>query len=132
LNISANYTTVSDIINDVLITNREPGDSNYTTFQTKQNIASNKNIGLAVSYNAKLAKWWSINLFANVFNNHYNGTIDEEKIDIGLTSFTANMSSQFTFNKGWSAEVSGWYAGENLESSAILSQPMGMFSVGWR
>lgn len=130
LNISANYTTVSDIINDVLITKREPGDSNYTTYQTKQNIASNKNIGLSVSYNTKLAKWWSINVFANVFNNHYKGVIDNEQIDLGLTSFTANMSNQFTFNKGWSAEISGWYAAENLESSAILSQPMGMFSLG--
>ncbi|QEC70015.1 TonB-dependent receptor [Panacibacter ginsenosidivorans] len=130
LNISANYTTVSDIINDVLITKREPGDSNYTTYQTKQNIASNKNIGLAVSYNTKLAKWWSINVFANVFNNHYKGTIDGEQIDLGLTSYTANMSSQFTFNKGWSAEASGFYRGKNLESSAILSLPMGMFSVG--
>jgi outer membrane receptor protein involved in Fe transport len=130
LNVSVNYTTVSDIINDVLITERQPGDSNYTTFQTKQNIASNKNIGLSVSYNTKLAKWWSINVSANVFNNHYKGSIDGEQIDLGLTSFTANMSNQFTFNKGWTAEVSGFYLGENLQSSAILSQPMGMFSVG--
>ena len=46
LNVSANYTTITDIINDVLITRKEPGDSNYTTYQTKENIASNKNIGL--------------------------------------------------------------------------------------
>lgn len=130
LNLSVNYTTVDDIINDVLITKRQPGDSNYTTFQTKQNIASNKNIGLSVSYNTKLTKWWSINASLNVFNNHYKGTIDGEQIDLGLTSYTANMSSQFTFNKGWTAEVSGFYLAKNLESSAILSLPMGMFSVG--
>lgn len=130
LNVSTNYTTVTDIINDVLITKREPGDSNYTTYQTKQNIASNKNVGLSVSYNSKLTKWWSINVSLNVYNNHYKGTIDNEQIDVGLTSFDGNMSSQFTFKKGWSAEVSGFYVGENLESSAILSLPMGMFSVG--
>lgn len=130
LNVSVNYTTVDDIINDVLITKRQPGDSNYTTFQTKQNIASNKNIGLSVSYNTKLAKWWSINASVNVFNNHYKGVIDGEQIDLGLASFTANMSNQFTFNKGWTAEVSGFYLAKNLESSAILSLPMGMFSVG--
>ncbi|HNP24337.1 MAG TPA: TonB-dependent receptor [Panacibacter sp.] len=130
LNISANYTTITDIINDVLITTKEPGDSNYTTYQTKENIASNKNIGLAVSYNRKFNKWWTLNVFGNVFNNHYKGVIDNEQIDVSLTSFEANLSSQFTFNKGWAAEVSGFYNSENLASSNILAQPMGMFSLG--
>ncbi|MEO6330080.1 MAG: outer membrane beta-barrel protein, partial [Ginsengibacter sp.] len=46
------------------------------------------------------------------------------------TAFNGNFSSQFNFNKGWSAEAGGWYNSKNLESSAILSYPMGMFSIG--
>jgi outer membrane receptor protein involved in Fe transport len=130
LNVSANYTTISDIINDVLITRKEPGDSNYTTYQTKENIASNKNIGLSVNYNKKLTKWWSINLFGNVFNNHYKGVIDNENIDVSVTAFNGNFSNQFTFNKGWTAELSGFYNSENLISSAILAEGRGMFSLG--
>lgn len=130
LNIAANYTAVTDIINDVLITRKEPGDSNYTTFQTTQNIASNKNIGLSVSYNKQLKKWWTINAFANVFNNHYKGVIDDENINVNYTSFSSNFSSQFNFKKGWTAEVSGWYNSKMLESSAIVGYPMGMFSLG--
>lgn len=130
LNISANYTTISDIINDVLITRREPGDSNYTTFVTTQNIASSKNMGLSVSYNKQLKKWWTFNAFANVYNNLFKGVIDGENINVNYTSFSANMSSQFNFKKGWTAEVSGWYNSKTLESSAIVGYPMGMFSVG--
>ena len=130
LNIAANYTSVSDIINDVLITRKEPGDSNYTTYQTTQNIASNKNIGVSVNYNRKLKKWWSLNAFANVFNNHYKGVIDNENIDVSITAFNANLSNQFTFNKGWTAELSGWYNSKNLDGSAILAKPMGFFSLG--
>ncbi len=130
LNISANYTTVSDIINDVIITKKEPGDSNYTTYQTRENIASNKNIGLSVNYNKKLAKWWSINVFGNVFNNHYKGVIDDENIDVSATAFNGNFSNQFTFKKGWTAELSGFYNSENLISSAILAEGRGMFSLG--
>jgi outer membrane receptor protein involved in Fe transport len=130
LNVSANFTSISDIINDILITKKEPADSNYTTYQTKENIASNKNLGLSVNYNKKLAKWWSINVFANVFNNHYKGIIDSEKIDASVTAFHGNLNSQFTFNKGWAAEISGFYNSENLVSSAILARPMGMFSLG--
>ena len=130
INISANYTSVSDIINDVLITKKEPGDSNYTTYQTTENIASNKNIGLSVNYNRKLNKWWSLNFFVNVFNNHYKGVIDDENIDVGITAFNTNISNQFTFNKGWSAELSGWCNSRNYYSGAILAEPMGFFSLG--
>ena len=54
LNISANYTTITDIINDVLITTKEPGDSNYTTYQTKENIASNKTSDWPLAITASL------------------------------------------------------------------------------
>ena len=130
LNISANYTSISDIINDVLITTRQRGDSNYTTYQTTQNIASSKNIGLAFSYNKQLKKWWTINAFFNVFNNKFKGVIDDENIKVHITAFTTNFSSQFTFKKGWTAEAGGWYNSKNLFSSAILGYPMGMFSIG--
>ncbi len=128
LNISANYTTVSGIINDVLITQKD--GANFVTYQTKDNIASNKNIGLSVSYGKQIKKWWSVNVFGNVFNNHYKGFVGVQYIDLALTAFTGNMSSQFTFNKGWSAEVSGFYQGKNLVSSNIIGEPMGMFSLG--
>ncbi|MEP6594851.1 MAG: TonB-dependent receptor [Ginsengibacter sp.] len=130
LNIAANYSTISDIINDVIISKREPGDSNYTTFQTTQNIASSKNVGVSLSYNKQIKKWWTINAFINVYNNKYNGVIDNEKIDVSFTAFNGNFSSQFNFNKGWTAEAGGWYNSKSLRSSAILGYPMGMFSIG--
>lgn len=128
LNISANFTTVSGIINDVLITQKD-GD-NYITYQTKENIASSQNAGISVSYGKQIKKWWTLNAFVNGFYNHFNGQIDGEAINVGLASFNANFSSQFSFNKGWTSEVSGFMVGKSLESSAILSQPMGMFSLG--
>jgi len=129
LNVTANYTSTTDIINDVLITQQD-ADKNYITYQTKQNIASNTNIGLAANYGKQLKKWWNVNLFANVFNNRYKGFIDGEYVNVAITSFTGNLSSRFTFNKGWSGEISGFMQGKSLVSSAILAKPMGMFSIG--
>lgn len=130
LNVTANYTYTKDIINDVLISSKQPGDSNYTTYQTSQNIASNVNIGLSVNYSKQLNKWWMINAYGSVFTNHYKGVIAGEAIDVSLPSVNFSLSSQFNFNKGWSAEFSGWYNGKNYVSSAILAQPMGMFALG--
>ncbi len=130
LNVSVNYTSITDIINDVLISKRLGSDSNYTTFQTSQNIAASENIGLSLSYNKQLKKWWTVNLYGNLFNNHFKGAIDGEDINVNSTAFNANASSQFTFDKGWSAEVSGWFNSKQLASSAILMQSMGTFGFG--
>ena len=41
-----------------------------------------------------------------------------------------NVSNQFTFKKGWTAELSGFYQSSNLVSSVIIGRPMGVFSLG--
>lgn len=128
LNFVANYTTTSDIINDI-IKNVKTGD-NFTTFQTKENVASRKNIGLAVSFNKQIKKWWSINLWTNVYNNYFKGIVNNEPISVNVTAVSANAGNQFSFNKGWSAELSGFFNSKNLYSSVIVAQPTGMFSVG--
>jgi outer membrane receptor protein involved in Fe transport len=128
LNISTNYTNTTDIINDVLTTTKD-GD-NYITSQTKQNIATRRNLGLAINYNKQLQKWWSMNMFFNVYNNNYEGIINNEKISLDITAFTANLSNQFNFGKGWTGELSAFYNSKNLVSSVILAQPQGMFSLG--
>jgi outer membrane receptor protein involved in Fe transport len=128
LNITANYTQIKDIINDVLITKEDKGS--YYTFQTKENIASNRNIGLAVNYGKQLKKWWNLNVFVNVYNNKYVGVIDTEHINVNITAASMNISNQFSFNKGWKAELTGFYNTKDLVSSNILAEPMGMFSLG--
>lgn len=128
LNIATNFTRTTDIINDI-IKNTRTGD-NFTTFQTRENVASRRNIGLAVSYNKPFTKWWSINAFANVYNNYYKGIVNNEPVDLDITAFSSNVSNQFTFKKGWTGELSGFYNSKNLYSSVILARGMGMFSFG--
>ena len=99
---------------------KEPGDSNYTTYQTKENIASNENIGLAVSYNRKFNKWWTLNVFGNVFNNHYKGVIDNEQIDVSLTSFEANLSSQLLLTKAGQQKSAGFIIQKILQAAIYL------------
>lgn len=130
LNVSVNYTKTTDIINDVLIITKQPADSNYTTYQTTQNIASQRNIGISINYSKQIMKDWSLNAFINVFNNHYKGIIDGEYIDVGYTSFNSNFNTQYTFRKGWNAELSGFYNAKDFISSAILANGRGFFSLG--
>jgi outer membrane receptor protein involved in Fe transport len=129
-NISANYTMTTDVISDVVITVKEPNDSNYTTYQTTQNVASQRNIGLSVNYSKQLTPAWTLNAFLNVYNNHYKGVVDSTNIDVGFTSFNANFNTQYSFKKGWTGELSGFYYAKDYISGVIRADGRGMFSLG--
>jgi outer membrane receptor protein involved in Fe transport len=126
LNVSGNFTRTTDIINDILKQN----DSTHVTFLTKENVALRINIGLSVNYNKPLTKWWTIAAFTNVFNNHYEGVVNDKYLEIDVATFMINLNNQFKFNKGWAAEVSGFYRSKILTSGVTIGQPMGVVSFG--
>jgi hypothetical protein len=69
-------------------------------------------------------------VFANGFNNRFEGVVNNAFLSANYTSFMFNVSNQFRFNKGWSAEISGWFRTKSLETGMIVSDPMGMFAFG--
>jgi outer membrane receptor protein involved in Fe transport len=126
LNTSVNYTNTTDIINDVLVQD----DATQVTFQTKKNIATRRNIGMSISYNQPLSKVYTLSIFGNVFNNYFNGIVNNAPLNVEYSAFMINASNQFKFKKGWSAEISGFYRSKSLESGIIVAEPMGVFSLG--
>ncbi|HEX2533062.1 MAG TPA: outer membrane beta-barrel family protein, partial [Chitinophagaceae bacterium] len=126
LNTTLSYSATTDILNDILRQN----DASKVTFQTKENIASRKVLGLASSYNAPLTKWWTTSIFANVNHSRYEGLVNNAPLDVSITTFMANTSQQFKFAKTWTAELNGWYRTSALETGMFLLKPMGVFSFG--
>ena len=118
LTTTINYTQTNDIITELLKQDAEK----KTTYQTRENFSSMKQFGLALSANMPVQKWLNINLYANVFNNHYSGIYQTDPVNIQFTSFTANMTNSFTFGKGWSAEISGWYRTKGVEGLLVINQ----------
>ena len=127
LTTTLSYTSTTDILNDVLKQN----DETKVTFQTKENIASRKVLGLSFSYNAPITKWWTTSLFSNVNYNHYQGIVNNTNLDVKLATFMINGSQQFRFAKTWSAEINGFYRSAAPETGMYLIRPMGVFSFGF-
>ncbi|MBB1285737.1 TonB-dependent receptor [Flavisolibacter sp. BT320] len=127
LTTTLNYTSTTDILNDILKQN----DETKVTFQTKENVASRKVIGLSLSYNAPITKWWTSSLFSNVNYNHYKGIVNNTDLDVTMTTFMINGSQQFRFAKTWSAEISGFYRSTAQETGMFLLRPMGVVSFGF-
>ncbi len=131
LTTTLNYSITEDVISQILKQNTEE----RITYLTVDNIARFRNMGLAINAALKPMKWWNSNIFFNVFNNRYTGTYynsytaKNDPIDLGYTSFMVNITNNFSFKKGWSAELSGWYRGKSVEQLSI-SEPMYFMTVG--
>ncbi|MET0298392.1 MAG: outer membrane beta-barrel family protein [Flavitalea sp.] len=126
LSTTLNYTRTTDIINDILVQD----DETKVTYQTKQNVATRRNIGLAISYNAQLTKWWTTSLYGNVNNNYFEGLVNNAMLSTDITSYNVNINQQFRFAKTWGAEVSGFYQSKMLFTSMFLLEPMYVVSFG--
>jgi len=122
---TVNYTATNNIIQQVL----EQHEATNETFIKKANIANAKQIGLAVTANKSITKWWSGNIYANVYNNHFKGVVNNDPISIGITSFMIQLQQQFKFSKGWAAEVSGFYRTKGLEG-VIFIKPIAQVNAG--
>ncbi|MEQ1677870.1 MAG: outer membrane beta-barrel family protein, partial [Chitinophagaceae bacterium] len=125
LTTTLNYNKTTDIIEDVL---EQHADVNET-FVKKSNIASRDQFGISVNAGGQLKKWWTANLWTNLYNNHYKGIVNGDYISIGATTFQANLTNQFKFNKGWGAELSGFYTSP-LTEGVFQIRSFGQVGVG--
>jgi outer membrane receptor protein involved in Fe transport len=117
LTTTVNYTVTNDIITELLKQNTEKN----ITYQTRENLNSMKQIGIALMANVPVRKWWNANVYVNVFNNSYEGLYEMEPVKVQYTSLMTNMTNSFTFGKGWGAEISGWYRTKSVQGLLVAN-----------
>ena len=117
LTTTVNYSKTTDVFADAL----DQINSQRKTFLSEKNLATRENVGLAVSANFPVSKVWSANIYANVFNNRYYGALNTGILDVNATMFMTNISNQFKFKNGWSAELSGFYRSAGIEGQIVAS-----------
>ncbi len=116
LTTTLNYSNTTDIIQQVI----EQNELTNETFIKKANIATRNQVGIAVSANKEIKKWWSTSLYLNVANNHFTGVVNNENISIGITGLTVQAQQQFKWGKGWTAELSGFYRSKAVEGVIFI------------
>lgn len=125
LTTTLNYSKTIDIVSETF----NQVDSDTITYVYRDNISASANYGVSVSANLKPAKWWSANVFSNLYHKTYTGEIRNKPLAIGLTTVILNLNNQFTLGKGWSAEAGGFVRTKGLEGQ-ILIHPMGQLNLG--
>jgi iron complex outermembrane recepter protein len=116
LTTTLNYTKTNNIIQQVL----EQNEVTNQTFVKQANIANQRQYGAAVSA-FKQIKNFSGNVYANIYNNEFNGLVNNTFVTVGATTLVLNSSVSYKFKKGISAEIGGFYRTEGVE---------GVFRIG--
>ena len=98
-----NYTHSKDMFNEYF------EQSGYATIVKENNYGSIDDISLSLNAEIKPAKWWTLMPYAEFNYNAVNSQLNGFTLKTSGTGFNTNMNNQFTFNKGWSAELSGFY-----------------------
>ncbi len=118
-----NYNNTNDVISQIL---KPEGD---IVFLTSDNVAKFTNIGISVTAPLPVTKWWTLNLFTNVFRNHYKGIYNGKLLDLAYSSFMVNMTQTFTIKPGFTLEMTGFYRAKGVDQLSI-NDPMYVLSFG--
>lgn len=123
---SLGYSRTTDVI-----VREVPGQipEKNITFVTTDNLATQDNVNLTVSFPIPVFKWWRMQNNLTVFYNKYNSPYLGSQFSVDVLAWNAYVSNSFTLGKGFSAELAAWYNSKSLYGF-FVSKPMGAFSVG--
>lgn len=92
------------------------------------NIGVRQNMGIAMSAQIPIEKWWTSIWYVNYTYNKFTGMLYGSDINISSPTVLLNVNNQFKLNHGWGAELSGFYRSKGVEGQ-ILLQPFGQMSA---
>jgi len=122
LTTTLNYSVTNDIISDII---RQDPISNVG-YQTKENMNSAKQYGIAFMANHSPTKWYNFNLYTNFFYNEFEGTYNNDKISLSSAGFMGNLSNNFKIGKSWNADLSGFYRSKGIEETLTMNDMWGI------
>ncbi len=130
LTTTLNYSATTDLFNEIFDQDSLPGGGKgYGTIVRQGNIGRRQNAGISVNLQLQPVKWFSTNIYTNYNYNKYSGKLYGEDIQVEAGNLMMSINNQFRFDKGWSAELSGWARTKGIEGQIQL-EPMGQLGAG--
>jgi hypothetical protein len=102
-------------------------DSNIF-ISTTGNIGKRKTVDFSINTNFQPVKWWTVNLYAEVYRNTYQGEFYDGYLNQSQVTVSGNGSNQFTLSKTWSAELSGFFDTGGTYGQ-FVTKPKGMLNA---
>jgi hypothetical protein len=123
LTTTVNYSYTKDLFSETF------QQKEYATIVSQGNYGTMNDAGISESVQIPVAKWWNMNVYTEAKYNHFKGLLYGDNVDVHATTFLGNISNQFKFKKGWSAELSGFYRTKGIQGQ-IQIKSLGQMSTG--
>ncbi|MBS1596719.1 MAG: TonB-dependent receptor [Bacteroidetes bacterium] len=109
LTTTLNYSHVSNVFTQLVDT-----ADKSKAFITKKNLATQDITSLNISYPFQY-KWYSVFGNLNTFYSKYNANFGAGRtVNLDVFAFTFYAQNSFRLGKGWTGELSGWYASPSI------------------
>lgn len=107
LNISIYYNTAQNTFQQLSFQDTLRNTLTYYSV----NFGRQKEYGIYGNYNKMFAKWWDVNLFAQLVRQRHQSPYLDGVIDNQATRWSVSVNNYFTLSQkhALTAEVSGWY-----------------------
>jgi len=96
---------------------------------TEGNVGTAQDLGISVSLQLNLFKWWNFTTAASVDYKTIRGKVVNELYS-SITQMTFNINNQFQFGDGWAAEISGYYNTKSQTDIQEVLDPAGQLAAG--
>ncbi len=123
LTTTLNYSYTKDLFSETF------QQKDFATIVSQGNYGLMNDASISVSAQIPVQKWWSMNVYTEGKYNQFKGLLYGEDVNIDATTFLANVSNQFKFKKGWSAELTGWYRTRGIDGQ-IAIKSLGQMTAG--
>lgn len=105
-----NFSRSKDVITDVFVQD----DNTRISYQAPANLQDFYIVSLGTFIPVTLKKWMNASLSANMFWNKYESPFQGGNLTNDFFSWDARLNSSFRMgDKGWSAELNGFYQAKN-------------------
>jgi iron complex outermembrane receptor protein len=130
LTTTLNYSVTIDLFSETFDQEKLPnGENGYATIQRNGNIGRMESGGITVNAQIRFASWLTSIVYTNYNYSTYKGMLYGDYLDVSGGTLLLSVNNQLKFDKGWSAELSGWYRTKGVESQFVI-QPFGAMSAG--
>ena len=118
------YHVITDYFSQVF-----PIDSNGIVLYTEGNLGKLENLSLTLESQLMPVSFWSLNLQAALHYKKMRGFVEKEYTG-SIAQVHFNCNNNFRFQRGWAAEVSGFFNSRNQNDIQEVVDPAGQVSVG--
>ncbi|MEY4459015.1 MAG: hypothetical protein RIT38_220 [Bacteroidota bacterium] len=123
LTTTINYTIVNRIFQQSFI------QDGFATIVQTANIGTKTNFGIASNIQLSAKKILTSNIYLAYTHNNYKGNVAGDPLDLSADMYLISVNNQFKFEKGWTAELSGWYRTKGIEGQIIVN-PLSQVNLG--